>query len=275
MSKLRVGTDLPPEVLEKMEADKPSKESSYWAKSGCKHCYGRGEVGVQNVVDGKGNSYRNTLLCICARKSWDKWREEWVENYKKAKREESQPDIKIEDRSKGNGHNVAKAERAFQRIDRLESQLVALQSVVNSYDDRLSALPQHDQLSGLTRREEILASDFDRTRVSIESDLATSEDMLKRAEQLREEAARCAKSAMEIEKAAKNKQGTILAAQWKDIEKVRAETKVVEKDLGRDSKTIRKRKRETQKKIDRLLSRRGRIVTEAGITETVTSQPKV
>jgi hypothetical protein len=64
-------------VLEKMEKDKPSKDPSFWAKKGCKHCYGRGTTGCLVTKFGEGNTIRNEQLCSCVSKAFAKWQEKW------------------------------------------------------------------------------------------------------------------------------------------------------------------------------------------------------
>lgn len=71
-------------ILEKMEKDKPSQVPSYWAKKGCKHCYGRGTTGYTVQKLEGGNTIRNEQLCSCVLKAFSKWQDQWyAEHIKK------------------------------------------------------------------------------------------------------------------------------------------------------------------------------------------------
>lgn len=74
--------DVQKHILDKLEKDKPSSEASYWAKSNCKYCYGRGVEGKVTVKMKDGNTFVNEPMCICAKKKWLKWRENKIAGYK-------------------------------------------------------------------------------------------------------------------------------------------------------------------------------------------------
>lgn len=66
-------------ILESEKA-KPSSEPSFWAKSSCNQCYGRGVTGtIRQKVD--SNIVQHQQLCLCAKKRFVRWRDEWVAEY--------------------------------------------------------------------------------------------------------------------------------------------------------------------------------------------------
>ena len=74
--------DLPIHIKEEIEAAKPSSDPKYWAKSNCKHCYGRGVEGTIVTKFGTNNSMRNSQICSCVTKAWNKWQEKFLETRK-------------------------------------------------------------------------------------------------------------------------------------------------------------------------------------------------
>jgi hypothetical protein len=63
------------EILDELERIKPSSEPSYWAKSSCKDCHGRGIVGTVTSVMKGNNKVTQQLVCACTRKRFQKWRD--------------------------------------------------------------------------------------------------------------------------------------------------------------------------------------------------------
>jgi hypothetical protein len=82
---MKIQTDIPPHILKELEAEKPSIDPAYWAKSSCKECHGRGIVGNIKSSFGKGNVVTQQLICSCAQKKYRKWLEQKYEERKKAK----------------------------------------------------------------------------------------------------------------------------------------------------------------------------------------------
>jgi len=80
VEKIGVTGELPKHILEAMQKDSPSTSPEYWAKSSCKHCCGRVEIGEHTLAPQKsGTMITHKLLCICARKNWKKWQDNWLE----------------------------------------------------------------------------------------------------------------------------------------------------------------------------------------------------
>ena len=56
----------------------------YWAKENCKFCYGRGIEGKITIPVDKGrNSFVMDAMCVCARRRYGRWRDNFVENWLK------------------------------------------------------------------------------------------------------------------------------------------------------------------------------------------------
>lgn len=79
----QLNKELPEHILIEMEKDKPSPEPSYWAKSSCKHCYGRGVIGTVTTRVKGNNTICQHQLCSCALKKYEKWQEQWLVNRRK------------------------------------------------------------------------------------------------------------------------------------------------------------------------------------------------
>jgi superfamily II helicase len=69
------------EAEEELEKVKPSSDPDFWAKRNCKHCYGRGIEGTATITFQKTNKYKTSLLCVCARKNWTKFRAAWIQQW--------------------------------------------------------------------------------------------------------------------------------------------------------------------------------------------------
>lgn len=69
-------------AIEESERAKPTDRPSYWAKRSCNKCYGRGVTGMTETKK-DGNIYRNGIVCVCATRTFTKWRDAWVAEYLK------------------------------------------------------------------------------------------------------------------------------------------------------------------------------------------------
>ena len=83
--KFQIETDIAPHILAELEADKPSDDPAYWAKSSCKNCFGRGIIGTIKTTFAQDNTLQQKLLCDCARKKYRKWLEKKFEERRKLK----------------------------------------------------------------------------------------------------------------------------------------------------------------------------------------------
>ena len=77
-----------PHLMRAVEASEralPSSEPGYWAKPGCKHCYGRGIIGTittnipRDSFGGRGNKSSGQLKCSCVDKRFSAWRDKFVD----------------------------------------------------------------------------------------------------------------------------------------------------------------------------------------------------
>lgn len=80
-----------PEELAIIESEKakPSSAPGYWAKTSCKHCYGRGIIGTCTSTLKGNNVVKQELLCQCAQKRFVQWRNDfttkWLKEYRTPK----------------------------------------------------------------------------------------------------------------------------------------------------------------------------------------------
>jgi hypothetical protein len=85
MINMPIESEYPKDLLDEAEKLKPSNEPSFWAKKGCKECYGRGVIGSMTTVMKGNNRIQQTLVCSCVRKRYRVWLRETIEGLKKLK----------------------------------------------------------------------------------------------------------------------------------------------------------------------------------------------
>lgn len=252
--KINISGDIPKHLMEEMQKDKPSNEASFWAKSGCKHCHGRGVTGTISTRDKNANVFTSEALCICAHKSYKKWQEEWLEA-RKPKRA-----------AKGNGKKQPSEKERYEhvkpRIDNLQDSQIALISEIRSLDDKINSLDHHEVIADLKdqlesqRLEQVVAqkalnsSKIDLDRLLLAVGWIERQLKEKRAEINHEQ----------------NKVIPKLSRQEKEVEgkikELTTEKESAEKALSRASHGMRKRRREAERKLDRVQSRLSRILKE-------------
>jgi hypothetical protein len=258
--KIKVGTGVPKHLLEEMEKDKPSAEPEYWAKSGCRYCYGTGTIGVRVQTVGKGNTIRNEELCICASKKWQQWQEAWFEARKAAKRKEA---------GGGNGTTAKPKkpnERALAQVRNLDERRHLLWSKVHGLQRSIDELPHHETIKGLEQRLAGKQADFEAMFELVREkeqdadafDLAITDLQAALSEKRRQVAA----LRQEIEE---GKRGPLEEAQA-EIDALTAEKAQTERNLGRSSHQARKKIRETKEQLRKVESRRQRIFDESDLT---------
>ena len=83
MMKIPIESEYPKHLLEAAEKLKPSSDPSYWAKKGCKECYGRGVVGNVTMVLKGNNRIQTQMVCSCTKKRYRTWLQATIEGMKK------------------------------------------------------------------------------------------------------------------------------------------------------------------------------------------------
>jgi hypothetical protein len=152
--KIQIAGDIPKELMEELQKDKPSDEASYWAKPRCKHCHGTGTLGQVTTRDKQNNMSVREELCVCASRGYKKWQREWLEARTPKKTVSS----------KGNGEKELSEEERYDlvrdRVEKLQDSERAFISEMGGIEQRIVSLPQHAVIAGF--EEQIKADQEDR-----------------------------------------------------------------------------------------------------------------
>ncbi len=255
MDNIRV--DLDKALEEEMEKEKPSSDPAYWAKKSCKHCCGRGVIGTQTSKIEGNNTIVQNLLCVCARKNFRKWKEEWLAARKKKQQGEAK-----EPASNGNGKSKDLSGVVTERLERIGDHIAILNAEVIQCDTQIEELPHRSQIAA-----------FDETIQMLQQSIVTAEDVFTgamgeagkrraRAQELLEESKRLVKEADRIELDSKSQRDTELPEIHSKIREMQQAKEAVEKNLSRAEHQIRRRKRIIQDKLDRMEERKYRLLKE-------------
>lgn len=250
--RVQIEGTIPKHLMEEMQKDKPSAESSYWAKPSCKFCHGRGVIGSVTTVEGDNNLIKQGQLCVCAQRNWKKWQVGWLEARK------PKP-------SNGKKEKETTEEERFElvrpRLEKIDDRVLALQSEIAALNVRIEEMPQHDVISGFLEQlheEQLKLEEIEdeMEKHSIDRDRAGKEaDRLSREAKEQRRHATHSQQKYEEEKAVWNGQRAKISA-------LDAEKKLVEKDLSRASHGAKKKYYEAVRKRDRLEERKTRILRE-------------
>jgi len=244
--------EIPKELLEQMEKDKPSSDPSYWAKSSCTTCQGRGKLGkIKVVLPGNNVIEQEESLCHCARKHYQKWQEEWMTTHRPAP--EKKP-------SNGNGHKPVPVARVMERLDRLDDQLSEMKTEAHQLALFLDALPHKEKLSQI----ETSIQQQEETRVAVQDQI---QKMEAEAVELRQRAALLVKQATELENGAANLSNRIIPEINKELGVLHAEQDKVKREHHTHAHKWSRQYRILEDRIDKLSKRRERVARDGGIPQ--------
>jgi chromosome segregation ATPase len=255
--KIKISGAIPKHLMEEMQKDKPSDEASYWAKPGCKHCHGQGEVGTLTTNVGNNNKVSSRLLCVCAARKWKAWQLDWLENRQNKKSE-----------SRDNGSGRESLEESFElvrpRLERIDDNIHSLKSEILSLTDRINSLPHHKTLKGVNDRIGQVTYVIE----EIEGEIDTQQEyMLKlenQADTLVKQAKDLRRKAINIEQQIVEDRA-VIGGHRVSLKKLTEERKVVEKDLSKASHSLAKKRREAESKLSKLEDRKNKILQEYGL----------
>lgn len=255
MDNIRV--DMDKALEEEMEKEKPSSDPAYWAKKSCKHCCGRGVIGTQTSKIEGNNTIVQNLLCVCARKNFRKWKEEWL-----AARKRKQQEEKGEAASNGNGKSKELGAVAAERLERLGDQIAILNAEIIRCDTQLDELPHRSQIAGFEETIQMLQHSITVAEEAFSSTMREAGERRTRAQELLEESRRLEKEASVQELEARSQRDRELPEIQSKIQEMTQAKGMVEKNLSRAEHQIRRRKRIIQDKLDRLEDRKYRVLKE-------------
>ena len=249
--KIQIKGNIPQHLMEEMQKDKPSDEASYWAKSGCKFCHGRGVIGAVTTVQGDNNLIKHGQLCVCAQRSWKKWEEDWLEARKP----------KPSNGKKKGPTEEERFELIRPRLEKINDRIFALQSEMATLDVKIKEMPQHEVISGFLEQLYTEQAKLEEIEDVMEEHAIDRDRAEKEADRLTREAKEQRRFATHSQQKYEEEK-----AVWDDqcgkISALESERKMVEKDLSRSSHSMRKKRNEAARKLERLEERRTKIICE-------------
>lgn len=259
---------------EEIEAAKPSDKPEFWAKSNCKHCYGKGVVGRTTTTVAGNNKIVNEQICQCATKAWQDWQARFIEQLKKAKQKAVDSRISDDQDRKSTKRQVSFVEQSravkqeklmLERLQRMDDLLKPLQRKAEELEQRKVDLPQRDAV----RQAENAFLERGQEQAELRQLAAMKE---KQAVQLEEEAEHYRTMAKDAVRQAANLRQQVnsevkskISKAAGQVEEARQQINHAKRELARTEHQLGKKIRETQTKIDRLAARRSRVVSETGL----------
>lgn len=255
MDNIRVDLDRALEA--EMEKEKPSSDPAYWAKKSCKHCCGRGVIGTQTSKIEGNNTIVQNLLCVCARKNFRKWKEEWLAARKKKQQEEKKGGS-----SNGNGKSKDLSEVVAERLERIGDQVAIMRAEIIRYDTQMEELPHRSQIAAFDETIQMLQHSITVAEENFSAMMGQVQATRSRAQELLEESRRLVKEADRIELDSKSQKDRELPEIQGKILGMQQAKEAAEKNLSQAEHQIRRRKRIVQDKLDRLEDRKCRVLKE-------------
>lgn len=239
-----------------LELEMPSSDPAYWAKKSCKHCCGRGVIGTQTSKIEGNNTIVQNLLCVCARKNFRKWKEEWLVARKKKKQQ------KGETPSSGNGKSKDLSVVAAERLERIGDHVAIMKAEIIRYDTQMEELPYRSQIASFEETIQMLGYSIAAAEETFTGVMTQLVEQRVRAQELLEESRRLLKEADRIELDAKAKLREEVPEIQGKIQEMKQAKDASEKQLRQAEHQIRRRKRVIQDKLDRLEDRKYRLLKE-------------
>lgn len=264
--KVQISGDIPQHLMEELQKDKPSSDASYWAKPGCKHCHGRGEVGTVTRVVGDNNKIKNSMLCVCVSRRWKQWQDDWLEKHSSHK-------------SNGNGKEpveTTEEERLKQvqpRLEKIDETIHALKSEILGLTDKIESMPHHSTIAELQNKiqdESLILSKIEDGLEDVRSEISEIElkadNLIKEAKRLRGISTNLQQQLAE--------DMAVWRGQETKVKDLQLEKDHVERDLNRSSHSMRKKRREAAHKLERIEARKLRVLRENNL-EPIDNQERV
>lgn len=260
---------------EEIEKAKPSADPAYWAKPGCRTCYGKGVLGVVTTKFGKNNTLKSEQVCLCVTKRWQVWQDEFVKKLREEKFAAKIPDMseQLPLPLAASAETVIEIDprkaRALERVDRLSARIGDLQVTLHELNERIANLPQRATV--VQAEHAIVACDNDLKELRAQSELKERE-----AVQLDNEAERYQQLAKEAQRKAANlrqqrKSEVLPQVDMAQIRLTLAQQNFerAQQDLGRAEHQVYKKIREIKRKKEKFVARIERIKTENGFDNPV------
>ena len=252
------------DVEEEMEKEKPSNDPAYWAKKSCKHCCGRGVIGTQTTTMKGNNTISQNMICVCCRKNYRKWREDWL-----AKKDQEKIAAKG---TNGSDKPKEPSTALVERLERIGDHIAIMNAEIIGCDTRMNELPQHSQIAAFNETIQLLQNEIMTTHESINAMVDKCIDLHNQAQGLLEESRMKTKEAVRIEFEVKGRRDMEIPKIHEKIQGMEQAKGVAEAGLSRAEHQIRRRRRVAQDKLDRLEDRKYRLLREGQVESTPDSE---
>lgn len=263
-TKVKIESTLEKHLLEELEKAKPSSDPAYWAKPGCKDCGGRGVIGKQTVTLKGNNIITNDLLCMCGRKRWNRWKEEWLDNRRAQLRAERDADSGTNG-SNGNGKSKEMSQHTQDRLSRIRDQMTLLQTEINRCDVRVTELPHLEKLAEFDQKLEVAREEVEDAEEAIAEVERQAAWALSESERLAKEAKKFARESVRLEQEAKSRRGKEIPELIQQVQGLEVEREVVDRAMQKAIHQIRRKQRVAEQKLEKMTARQQKIITESGV----------
>ena len=254
--------EIPKELIEQMEKERPSTEPKFWAKRGCTSCHGEGKLGkIKTVLPGGGNNVieQNESICICALRRSRKWEDEWLTAHRPAP---------VRPANGGTSKPTPPVTRTLERLDRIDDMLAEMKGEAHQLASFIADLPQRAQM-------EQVEQNFQKLEEDCKAAEDQSKSMDERAASLREQAALLTKQATELERGALRLRDKVVPEFNKQIGTLGVDHDRLRKEYHAQAHTWGRKYRILEAKIMKLERRRARVAQEGGIPLAVPETQEV
>lgn len=263
----RIPVKYPQHILEAMENDKPSKDPSYWAKKGCRDCFGRGIMGRVTQTIGDGNKIINEQLCSCVKKSFAVWQENWIEEHKdKAIKSSAEVVVSALDTE------TLQRSPIEERIERIDALCQPLKDEIEKLKEKRDGIPDIVGLSTLGDLVLAAQRSVDQAKEAIATTLREADTHDSKANELYEQVKVLRHRADQLRTTERSKKQAILDQCESELRLCEGNLEQGKDRCARELRKIHKKIRELEDKLDRLEERRHKVLKEHGLDPIITQE---
>jgi len=250
-------------VLEAMEKDKPSKEPVWWAKKGCKDCFGRGVVGKTTQIVGDGNKIIHEQLCSCVKKAFAVWQEKWVEDHKeKIVKPLSEVSVSALDAN-------TQMSLVEERIERIDALCVPLKNEIAKLKNQRESIFSDFDLPELEGRIVQCRQSVQRAEDDVAAVLADADQHDEQAVTLHDEVRSLHQQATHLRTVVQRKKMLVLDENVAALRVTEQNYEQVKAKCDRELHKVQRKIREMEDKLDRLEERRHKILKNNGLDPVI------
>ena len=200
----------------------------------------------------------------CHWKRWNKWKEEWLENRKAELRAEREGDSGTNG-SNGNGSPKELSKHTQDRLVRIRDQITVLATEINRCDARVAELPHLEKLAEFDTKLEEAREEIEDAEEAIAEVERQAAWVLSESERLAKEAKKFAREAVRLEQEAKSRRGKEIPELLQQVQGLEVERETVDRAMQKAIHQIRRKQRVAEQKMDKMVVRQQKIITESGV----------